>query len=36
MTLFLAHIHDNVAVHHEKTPEDQTGHHCPHEVSLNT
>ena len=28
-TLLLAHniIHDKVAVHHEKTPEDQTGHH---------
>ena len=26
-TLFLAHIHDNVAMHHEKTPEDRTGHH---------
>ena len=26
-TSFLAHIHDNVAMHHEKTPEDQTGHH---------
>ena len=24
-TLFLAHIQDNVAMHHEKTPEDQTG-----------
>ena len=26
-TLLLVHIHDNVAMHHEKTPEDQTGHH---------
>ena len=26
-TLLLAHIHDKVAVHHEKTSEDQTGHH---------
>ena len=26
-TLFLAHIHDNMSMHHEKTPEDQTGHH---------
>ena len=26
-TLLLAHIHDNVAVLHEKTPGDQIGHH---------
>ena len=32
-TLLLAHIHDNVAVHHEKTPEDQTGHHLESSLS---
>ena len=26
-TLFLAHIRDSVAMHREKNPGDQTGHH---------